>query len=129
MQELHAYVLPVRKWMKAKMARVMPKERDSTTKPAFIPLKIHAESYINKLTKDGIDKARFDFPSGVVLIVDPLKMVYVDNEGKEKPKPSTILPLHWIDPGQKSLEIDPKKVEEGIVILFRPHSESHEVQI
>lgn len=121
MEDLEAYVLPDRKWGKAQMARVMPKERDATTKPTFIPLKTHARGYIEGLTKEGIKEARIDFPSGVVLIADPLKMV--DEDGK--PKSAAILPLCWIEPDQMSLELDQRKVVEGIVILFRPHSESH----
>jgi hypothetical protein len=118
-QNLKAFVMPDRQWKTARMARVMPKERDPTTKPTFIPLKIHAGSIVKRLTHDGIKEVRMRFPSGVVLIGDPMKMV--DEHGK--PKSTAILPLFWIEPGQGSLKLDSNREEVGIVVLFRPHLE------
>jgi hypothetical protein len=77
-----AFVLPVREWSEAEMARVMPRERDPTTKPTFIPLKPHGKPIIKGLNKPGgINSLRGDYPSGVVLLVDPLRMVEVKIKG------------------------------------------------
>lgn len=106
-----AFVAPNRKWEAAEMARVMPRQRDPTHKPTFIPLLYGSWGEAEKLIHmDAEMKAVY--PSGLVFI----------SNTNEPETPTTELPLFWLPEDWELLKgLEP---HTNFVIVFRERSES-----
>lgn len=111
-----AFVAPNRKWDEAEMARVMPRQRDPTHKPTFIPLLYGSWGDAKELIHMG-DEIKENYPSGFVFI----------SKTDEPGTPTAELQLFWLPEDIGSLkELGP---QPGFAILFRDRSESEAAAI
>ncbi len=111
-----AFVAPNKKWDVAEMARVMPRQRDPTHKPTFIPLLYGSWGEAEELIHMEANMVQA-YPCGFVFIP----------KTNEPDTPTAELPLFWLPEDMELL----KKLAppSSFAILFRKSPESGDLVI